>query len=136
MIFHRFRAAVLGTVAVLAAGFLSTAAMAAARDYRIELVSAQAAGAGKTDVTVRLIHLPDSKPVPDAVIFQTRADMAPSGMPTMTGKVSPAAAQPQPGTYRLQVETGMAGGWALNLSAKIQGETETVRSTITFNAAQ
>ena len=85
--------------------------------------------------TVRLVRVRDGRPVPDAVVFQTRADMAPAGMPTMTGNVAPQPGQ-QPGTYRFQVDTGMAGGWALTLAAKVQGETETVRSTVTFNAAQ
>jgi hypothetical protein len=132
---NRLRVAMLGMGALLAASLLSVAAFAAASDYRFEVVSARAAGPGKTDVTVRLVHLPDNRPVPGAVIFQTRADMAPAGMPTMTGNVTPQAAH-QPGTYRFQVETGMAGGWALTLAAKVQSETETVRATVTFNAAQ
>ena len=114
---------------------LAPAALAAASDYRFEVVGARPAGPGKTDVTVRLVRIRDGRPVPDAVVFQTRADMAPAGMPTMMGNVTPQAGQ-QPGTYRFQVDTGMAGGWALTLSAKVQGEAETVRSTVTFNAAQ
>lgn len=129
------RAAVLGTGAAIATACLTPAALAAASDYRFELASAQPAGSGKTDVTVRLVRVRDGRPVPDAVIFQTRADMAPAGMPTMTGNVAPQAGQ-QPGTYRFQVDTGMAGGWALTLSAKVQGEPETVRATVTFNAAR
>ena len=136
MISNRLRAAVLGTGALLAASLLSVAAFAAASDYRFEVVSARPAGAGKTDVTLRLVRVPDNRPVPDAVIFQTRADMTPAGMPTMTGNVTPPQAGQQPGTYRFQVETGMAGGWALTLSARVQGETEPVRATVTFNAAQ
>jgi hypothetical protein len=136
MMISTFLRAALGASALLASGLLGSAAFAAATDYRVEVVSARAAGAGKTDVTIRLIRVPDNKPVPDAVIFQTRADMAPAGMPTMTGNVSPPAAQQPPGTYRLQVETGMAGNWALTLSAKVQGEAETVRATVPFSAAQ
>ena len=135
MLSKLLRAAVLGTATTVATSLLATAAFAAASDYRFELVSARPAGPGKTDVTVRLVKIREGRPVPDAVIFQTRADMAPAGMPTMTGNVAPQAAQ-QPGTYRFQVETGMAGGWALTLAAKVQGEPETVRATVTFNAAQ
>jgi hypothetical protein len=129
------RAAVLGTGAVLAASLAAPGTFAAASDYRFELASARAAGPGKTDVAVRLVRASDGRPVPDAVIFQTRADMAPAGMPTMTGNVAPQAGQ-QPGTYRFQVDTGMAGGWALTLAAKVQGEPETVRTTVTFSAAR
>ncbi|WP_149536686.1 FixH family protein [Siccirubricoccus phaeus] len=133
MLSKLLRAAVLGAALVTSAP--ASTAFAAASDYRFELASARPAGPGKTDVTVRLVRVRDGRPVPDAVVFQTRADMAPAGMPTMTGNVAPQPGQ-QPGTYRFQVDTGMAGGWALTLSAKVQGEPETVRSTVTFNAAQ
>lgn len=108
---------------------------AAALDYRIELVGAQPAGPGLTDVTVRLVSVRDGKPVADAVIFQTRVDMGPDGMPTMAGNVTPAASD-QPGQYRFRAETAMAGGWALTLSAKVQGEQETVRGVVTFKATK
>ncbi|WP_206664517.1 FixH family protein [Dankookia rubra] len=135
MLSKLLRASVLGAATMLTPALLATGAFAAASDYRFEVVSARPAGPHKTDVTLRLVHVPDNKPVPDAVVFQTKADMAPAGMPTMTGAVAPQAAQ-QPGTYRFQVDTGMAGGWALTLAAKVQGEAETVHATVTFSAAQ
>ena len=65
----------------------------------------------------------------DAVIFQVSADMGPDGMPTMT---APAKALPasQPGLYTIEIEPGMAGNWALQVAAKVQGETETVRASL------
>ena len=110
-------------------------AFAAAKDYKFEFVSAQAAGPGKTDVVVRLVHTLGNNPVPDAVIFQTRADMGPEGMQSMTTSVRPGTAS-QPGLYQFQVDTSMAGNWALTLSAKVQGETETVTVTVNFKAAK
>ncbi|MBC9176013.1 FixH family protein [Pseudoroseomonas ludipueritiae] len=135
MLSKLLRAGALGAVTVVATSPPGHGAFAAASDYRFELAEARSAGPGKTDVTLRLVRASDGRPVPDAVIFQTRADMAPAGMPTMTGSV---AAQPgqRPGTYRFVVETGMAGNWALALSAKVQGEPETVRATVTFSAAR
>jgi YtkA-like len=135
MLSNFLRAAALGAVATLTPALFGSPAFATASDYRFELASARPAGPHKTDVIVRLVHLPDNRPVPDAVIFQTKADMAPAGMPTMTGNVVPQATQ-QPGTYQFQVDTGMAGGWALTLAAKVQGEAETVRATVPFSAAQ
>jgi len=61
--------------------------------------------------------------------------MTPAGMTDMTGKVTPLSSD-QPGVYRFQVETGMAGKWQLTLSAKVQGETGTVRGTVPFAAAK
>ena len=110
-------------------------AIAAAEDYRFELVQAQPAGPGKTAVTVRLVHMPDNKPVAGAVLFETKSDMGPDGMADMPGKVSALPAD-KPDLYRFQIETGMAGKWALNLAAKVQGEAETVRGSVIFQAAR
>ena len=125
------RNAVFG--AALAA--VSAPAFAAATDYKFEVVTAQPAGPQKTNVTVRLVHSADKKPVSDAVIFETHADMGPEGMPTMPGDVTAGAPQPG-GTYRFQVATTMAGTWALTLSAKVQGEAQTVKSTVNFKAVK
>jgi hypothetical protein len=132
---HLTRAAVLSTAIFSATGLPPSTAFAAAKDYKFELVSAQPAGGGKTDVTVRLVHVPDSKPVPEAVIFQTRADMGPEGMPTMAVPVTAGPAG-QPGHYQFHAETSMAGTWALTFSAKVQGETETVKGSVNFKAAK
>jgi len=136
MRFHHPARAVIGA-AFLAGLFLGAARYSAAapNDYRFELVQTQPAGSGKTDVTVRLVHVPESKPVAGAVLFESKTDMGPDGMAEMTGKVT---SQPsdKPGLYRFEIETGMPGNWALNLGAKVQGEAGTVRGTVTFKAAK
>jgi hypothetical protein len=126
------RNAALGAAALIAAW--TTPAFAAATDYKFELVSAQPAGPAKTDVTVRLLHLPDNKPVQNAFVFGASAGMGTAGMASMPGEVTPGAAQLD-GAYRYQVGTTMAGAWTLMLSAKIQGETQTVKGTVSFTAA-
>ena len=87
-----FAGAAIFTASTLVAAY----GLAAPNDYRFELVQAQPAGSGKTTVTVRLIHLPDNKPVPGAVLFETKTDMGPDGMADMTGKVTPLPSE-QPG---------------------------------------
>ena len=121
--------------AVLAVVSTTVPALAAATDYKFEAVVAQSAGPQKTDVTVRLVHTADRKPVVDAVIFETHADMGPEGMPTMPGDVTAGAPQ-SGGLYRFQVSTTMVGTWALTLSAKVQGEAQTVKGTVTFKAVK
>jgi predicted metal-binding membrane protein len=111
-----------------------TGTIAAPNDYRFEVVEVQAAGPGKTTVAVRLVHMPDDKPVEGAVILEFKTDMGPSGMAEMSGKVTPLPPR-QPGLYRFLTETGMAGKWELILGAKVRGETGTVRGAITYNAA-
>ena len=124
-----------GTVLVSAATILGSLAPAHAveSNYRFEVVEAHQAGKNLSDVTVRLMHVPDGKAVTGAIIFQTRVDMGPEGMGEMTGKVSPQAAG-SAGLYQFRTETGMAGKWALTLTAKVSGEAETIRGTVTFDA--
>jgi YtkA-like len=133
MRFHRYARAFIGAALFAASTLVSAYGLAAPNDYRFELVQAQPAGPGKTTVTIRLVHLPDSKPVAGAVLFESKTDMGPGGMAEMTGKVSPLPSD-QPGIYRFQIETGMAGKWALNLGAKVQGETGTVRGNLVYEA--
>src|SRR5437763_15443697 len=135
MRFLRHPRAGFGVVLLTYSTLLAPIAGAAPSDYRFELAQAQPAGPGKTDLTVRLIHVPDKKPVPGAVLFETKADMTPDGMADMAGKVTPLASD-QPGLYRFQIETGMAGKWQLSLGAKVQGEASTVRGTVPFTAAK
>jgi hypothetical protein len=136
MRFHYPARAVIGA-AFLTGLFLSPAEYSAAapNDYRFELVQAQQAGPGKTIATVSLVHVPDNKPVAGAVLFESKTDMGPDGMAEMTGKVTPQPSN-KPGLYRFEIETGMAGKWALNLGAKVQGEAGTVRGAVTFKAAK
>lgn len=118
-----------GACLIAAAALHPAPAHAAAADYRFEIAEVKPAGTGKSDITLRLTHTPDKKPVTNAVIFEVKADMGPDGMPTMT---APAKALPakQPGLYVIEVEPGMAGNWALQVAAKVQGERDTVRATL------
>ena len=117
--------------AIAALGIIAAPALhAAPRDYRFEMIGTPAAANGKSIVQLRLVHVPDKKPVTGAVVFETKADMGPDGMPTMT---APAKVLPEttPGVYRIEVQPDMAGNWAISVAAKVQGETETVRGSIT-----
>ena len=133
MRFHLPARALIGAAILAASTFVAAYGLAAPNDYRFELVQAQPSGEGKTTVTVRLVHVPDNKPVAGAVLFESKTDMGPGGMAEMTGKVSPLPSD-QPGIYRFQIETGMAGKWALNLGAKVQGEAGTVRGLVAYEA--
>jgi len=133
MMFISHARALLGAAVFAVSTVVAITAFAAPADYRFELAQAQPAGPGKTALTIRLVHLPDNKPVAGAVLFETKTDMGPAGMPDMSGKVTPLPSD-QPGLYRFQVETGMDGKWQLHLGAKVQGEAATVRGTIQYRA--
>jgi hypothetical protein len=126
---HHTRRALAGAGLIATAALIAAPVRAAPADYRFEVVQVQSEGAGKSNVTLRLVHISDTKPVTDAVIFQSTADMGPDNMPTMTAPVK-AMPAPQPGIYIFQIEPGMAGNWELKLAAKVQGETETVRAAL------
>jgi len=111
----------------------TTLTTAAPNDYRFEAAEVEASGPGKTRVVVRLVHVPDKKPIDGAVILESKTNMGPSGMGEMSGKVT-ATPSDQPGLYRFLIETGMAGKWELILTAKVRGEGGPVTGKITYDA--
>ena len=116
---------------IAAVGIIAAAAVhAAPQDYRFEMIGTPAASGGKSIVQLRLMHVPDKKPVAGAVVFETKADMGPDGMPTMTASAK-ALPETTPGVYRVEVQPDMAGNWAISVAAKVQGETGTVRGSVT-----
>ena len=124
-----FQAALIG-IAIIGS---ATLARADIKDYEFQLVD-QAIKAGPDKIiTVRLINKASGKPVPDAVIFATRLDMAPDGMQEMATKVTPMTGA-EPGVYRFKANLSMAGGWQLSLGAKVQGETGTVENKLVLKA--
>jgi len=66
--------------------------LAAATDYRFELVGEPQLSDGKDIIQIRLVRIKDGKLVPDAVIFESTADMDPDGMPTVRTPMTALAA--------------------------------------------
>jgi len=124
-----FQAAFIGIAVIGSAGI----ALADIKDYEFRLLEPTVAVGKDKIITVRLIHKTTGKPVPDAVIFATRLDMAPEGMPEMATKI---VREPggEPGSYRFKAAFGMEGKWLLSLGAKVQGETGTVDSKLVITA--
>ena len=111
----------------------SAAALADIMDYEFELVSRTIEAGPDKVITVRLMNTRTGKPVPDAVIFATRLDMAPDGMQEMATKIAPVPGA-KPGTYKFKATFAMAGRWQLSLGAKVQGETGTVENKLVITA--
>ncbi len=124
-------AAALTIAAVLAA----SAAMAGASDYAFEPVTPEMKKGDDVIVAVRLTNKTTGKPVPDAVIFKTRVDMAPDGMAEMESSVAPLPSK-EPGVYAFKTDLPMAGRYQLTISAKIQGESETVNGKVIVKATK
>ena len=110
----------------------ATVARADIKDYEFQLIDSTVKK-GDAIISVRLVHKPDGKPVPDAVIFASRLDMAPDGMQEMATKIA-AVPSTEPGVYRFKAVVSMQGRWQLSLGAKVQGETGTVESQLVVTA--
>jgi hypothetical protein len=130
--FRMNRAATAALTGVALAGLIS-AAHAAIQDYEFQLVRPNVTVSTDAEIDVRLINKNTGKPVPDAVIFATRLDMAPDGMAEMATKIAPMPGT-EAGVYRFKANVSMQGRWQLSLGAKVQGETGTVESKLVIKA--
>jgi hypothetical protein len=110
-----------------------TVASADVQNYEFKLVEPTIKVGPDKTISVKLVDKTTGKPVPDAVIFATRLDMAPDGMQEMATKVT-AMPGTEPGTYRFKANVSMAGRWQLSLGAKVQGETGSVESKLVIQA--
>lgn len=124
---------VFAFAAVLLAVNSSVTAFAGPGDYVFEPVSAEVKKADEAIVSVRLKNKVTGKPVTEAVIVQSRIDMAPDGMAEMASPIT-LIPSTEPGVYSFKTELSMAGRWLLSIAAKVQGEPETVIGKITFRA--
>jgi hypothetical protein len=113
----------------------SITAFTGANDYLFEPVNTQVKKGDDVVVSVRLKHRPTGKVVTDAVIVQTRIDMAPEGMAEMASPLT-AVTSTDPGVYSFKTNLSMEGQWLLSIAAKVQGEPETVVGKIMFRASR
>ncbi|WP_027516939.1 FixH family protein [Bradyrhizobium sp. WSM1417] len=127
----RFSTAALAATLSLAA----SVAMAGAGDYAFDPVNPQLKKGEDVTLAVRLTNKQTGKPVPDAVVFKTRVDMAPDGMAEMESAVAPLPSK-EPGVYAFKTDLPMAGRYQMTLSAKVQGEPETVIGKVIVTATK
>lgn len=124
-------------IAAVAAILLSLATLSPVHadisDYEFRFIETEVKKGDGAVIAVRLIDKRTGAAVPDAVIFATRIDMAPDGMPTMAAPIE-AVPSAEPGVYRFKTDLVMAGGWQLSLAAKVQGETGTLENKLVLRA--
>jgi hypothetical protein len=129
---------ILSTARIVLATLLLSASVlpvfAGAADYEFQPVKTEVPAGPESEFAVKIVDKRTGKPVPDAVIFETRLDMAPDGMEAMTSKVDALPAT-EPGVYRFKLNLSMAGGWRFKMAAKIQGEEETAQGEVILKAA-
>jgi hypothetical protein len=127
------QAAMAAAFSVAFASGAILSAQAGAGDYEFQLISKELKAGAPAEIDVRLVHRPDGKPVPGAVIFATRIDMGPEGMEAMSTPVEKLPGG-KPGIYRFKAKLGMEGGWAFSLAAKVQGEPESIQGKLLLKA--
>src|SRR5262245_49154127 len=98
----------LAGIATLAIANLLQPAFADVKDYEFQLVQPTVRVGPEAVISVRLVNRKTGKPVPDAVIFSTRLDMAPDAMAEMISKTTPVPGG-EPGVYRFKANVSMAG---------------------------
>ncbi len=130
MIFTRTLRALIAAFPLVA---IAVPALAEVKDYEFRLTQNEFKQGNGVVITVRLIDKRSGKPVPDAVIFVKRIDMAPEGMATMASPIE-ALPAPEAGTYSFKTNLVMEGGWRLSLGAKVQGETGTLENKLILKA--
>jgi hypothetical protein len=130
--FNTTRAVSAALIGMAMLGMAGTA-RAEIKDYEFQLVDQTVQAGADKIIAVRLVNKKTGKPVPDAVIFATRLDMAPDGMQEMATKVTTVPGG-EPGLYKFKATLGMAGRWQLSLGAKVQGETGAVENKLVVTA--
>jgi hypothetical protein len=119
-------------VAAMLSLVLIAPALADVKDYEFQLVKPELKK-GEAEVAVRLVNKRTNQPVPNAVIFAKRIDMAPEGMTTMASPLTDLPST-EPGVYRFKTNLSMEGRWQLSLGARVQGETGPVESKLVVKA--
>jgi hypothetical protein len=111
------RAALIGMAVIGSAGI----ARADIKDYQFKLLEPTVVVGKDKIVTVQLVNTKTGKPVPDAVIFATRLDMAPDGMPEMATKI---ACEPGggPGSYASRPPSGWKASGSFRLAQRCKAK--------------
>jgi hypothetical protein len=121
----------------LCAGLVSATfalpAFADVKDFEFQLVKSEVKQGDGAIVAVTLMNKRTKQPVPNAVIFAKRIDMAPDGMGEMASPITEVPSD-KPGEYRFKTNLSMQGRWQLSLGAKVQGETGSVQSKLVIKA--
>lgn len=113
----------------LASAMSASQVLASADDYEFKAVSGELkAGAGKT-IVIKILNKKTQKPVEGVVFVKTQLDMSPENMADVKGKVSPDKSA-DPAVYKFSADLRMSGVWALKLTAKAPGESQTLQGVL------
>ena len=100
-----------------------------------EAVKAEVPVGKSVRLEVRLTGAGSPPAASGITVTSTRLDMGPDGMKTMTVPVRPVASA-TPGVLAFETDLVMAGRWALTISAKVEGQSKPVSSTVIFTVVE
>lgn len=127
---------VFGSAALAALVAGCTAMSSASRSYRFEVLDQQVRPSADTEVRVRLVHLPDGRPVSGAVITKHKFQMVMPNAKIITTLMVEGAGPPPVatveegnGVYLVHSVVPMAGNWTMTLDARVPGETEPIEGS-------
>ena len=121
------------TLAVIMA--LISYAFTGADDYAFEAVQSEIKTSNVAVLAVRLVNKLTKKPVTNAIIVDTRIEMAPDEGHQMSSAIAPLPS-PQPGVFAFKAPLTMEGRWVMFLAAKVPGEPGPVQGKIIFRTAR
>ena len=124
----------VAAAAVVATMNLTGNAFAGADNYVFEPVKSEIKSSNVATVAVRLVHKPTGKPVTDAESSRRASTCRPTAWPTWLRQSFRCPARTR--RVRLQAPLTMTGRWLLTISAKVQGEPETVLGKLTFTVTR
>ena len=121
-------------IAIGGTGLIPVLSLAAAQDYRFELVDQTIHMGHDVPIAVRLLQVSTGKIIADATITGQKLQMlmGDMGMPGQVKAMTPDAN----GTYRFAGDVTMAGNWQLDLSATVPGKKEPIAGTLRFQAVK
>ncbi len=125
MQWNHLRAAALAVAVAMAA----SQALAGADDYEFQAVSSELRAGKGRPIAIKLINKRTKKPVAGAVFSHTVLDMSPENMADTKGKLAPDTSN-DPSIYRFKADFSLSGVWALKLTAKVPGESQTLQDTL------
>ena len=114
---------------------LTSYAITGADNYVFEAIQPEVKTSNVAVLAVRLINKTTKKPVTNAIIVDTRIEMAPDEGHQMSSAIAPLPS-PEPGIFAFKAPLTMEGRWVMFLAAKVPGEPKPVQAKIIFRTVR
>ncbi len=122
-------------IALFVSASLAVVGIAQPAPVHWEAVNSEVSTGKNVRLDLRLVGA-DGKPVSGSIsVASARLDMSPQGMPTMTTPLRPMAPS-QPGMASFETDLSMTGRWALSITGKAAGQSQSVTGKVNFTVTE